>query len=118
MVGFASGNIWIFSSTMIQQICPNNFLGRVLSFDLGFNLNGALTFVLVLYGPILYDLMHMSIQAIGAVQLITGTVVTGTVILWFLITIRHPNKMITVDKYGNDIETEVDIQDQETTNLL
>jgi putative flippase GtrA len=104
LVAFASGNIWIFSSTMLQNLCPNNFLGRVLSFDLGFNLNLGLTLALTVYGPVLYDVMNMTLKSLGAFQLGTGVFFALLSVVWWVVTMRNPNEMVPVDENGRDIQ--------------
>jgi hypothetical protein len=89
-------------------VTPNNFLGRVLAYDIGFLLNISQTTVFLLYGPVLYDKLHLDPFYIAIVQAATAAVTATLWIIWFIVTKDVEHKLVPVDKRGNDIVKRVE----------
>lgn len=97
------GVLWIFSTSILQIVCPNNFMGRVMAMDIGFNLNISQTAMFLIYGPILYDILHLSPFIFSIVQVTTAALFAIIWMLWFFATRNIENKLVPVDDKGNDI---------------
>jgi MFS family permease len=107
LVATACGVHWLLSSTMIQQTVPNNFIGRVISFDMGLNLNVALTLTSLLFGLVLVDVLKFEAHDCSLTLLIGAGICGLVAILWFFAFFRvDSHDCIPVDDSGNDIPTE------------
>jgi MFS family permease len=52
LAGGMNGVAWVFSTTMIQEVCPNEYMGRVFAFDFGFMGNLSLTTAVFIAGAV------------------------------------------------------------------
>jgi MFS family permease len=97
------GTLWNMSMSILQQKCPNNFLGRVLAVDIGFNLNISQALTFLIYGPLLYDTLHLNAFWLSIVSFIMGIVSAVIYVIWWIATKRISNDTYIVDDQGNDI---------------
>ena len=84
-MGMSGGTIWSFSITHLQIVCPNEYLGRAFSIDIGFWLNTAGLIGMVLYGTILDDLLNFSVSQMILVEIGLSVVACVIFIAWFII---------------------------------
>jgi hypothetical protein len=105
---------------MIQQVVPNNFIGRVISFDMGFNLNLALTATSLIFGLLLIDVAKFEAHDCSLTLLIGAGVCGIIAIIWFVLSWNvDSHDTVPVDDNGNDIvEEKVEQENTESEQLV
>ncbi|KAL0490231.1 yfiS [Acrasis kona] len=103
IIAASGGIIWSFSTSILQIVTPNNFLGRVISYDLCFNINVAECIIFLLYGPLLNDALHLTSRGLAVIELITAVLSVSVWIFWLVLTRNVDHKMTPVDRFGNEI---------------
>ncbi|KAL9656365.1 hypothetical protein ABK040_005131 [Willaertia magna] len=67
IIGSSAGVLWVYSTSCIEHLCPNSYLGRVTAFDIcfGFGLGQALG--VMIPSPLLYDVFSVHTPHLFAV---------------------------------------------------
>ncbi|KAG2385784.1 hypothetical protein C9374_002933 [Naegleria lovaniensis] len=85
ILGISTGNLWSYSITHLQMVCPNDFLGRAMALDMGFFLNISDLIAVFTYGVILTDIFKFSASRLVLFQLVTSVGAGCLFAVWFFI---------------------------------
>lgn len=85
ILGISTGNLWSYSITHLQMVCPNDFLGRAMALDIGFFLNISNLIAVFTYGVILTDIFKFSANHMILFELVTSIGACCLFAAWFFI---------------------------------
>ncbi|KAL9649746.1 hypothetical protein ABK040_009561 [Willaertia magna] len=91
-LGLSTGPLWTFSLSHLQLVCPNEYLGRAFSIDIGFLLNFAGLFAVIFYGTILMDWLSFTIDYLALFAICFSVIIAIMVGIWFIVFRNHELK--------------------------
>ncbi|KAL9645401.1 hypothetical protein ABK040_002600 [Willaertia magna] len=84
IIGCAGGILWVYSTSCIEHLCPNSFLGRVTAFDICFGFGAGQALGVMVPSPLLYDVFSVHTPHLFAVVMFClGWVLFVWWVVWF-----------------------------------
>jgi len=87
ILGAAGGTMWVYSTSSIEHLTPNHFLGRVTAFDICFGFGAGQALGVMIPSPLLYDIIGVKTPHMFAIVMFClSWVLFVWWVLWFYLT--------------------------------